>query len=193
MDSTVAIVVFSILIAVLIAIVYTPYVNLIKKKNKVQEALHSIDVQLTKRYNVIPNILTIAKKFMEHERSLIEDVTKLRLQALENASKNNNVKQQFDTDKKISDAMGKLLISVENYPQLKSDATMTTAMEDYADVEDHIAAARRFYNAAVLELNNSVEIFPSSIYAAIMGIRQMPFFEATEEERKPINAADYLK
>ena len=129
---------------------------------------------------------------MEHERSLIEDVTKLRTQALQNASKKNNIKQQFDTDQQIADAMSKILVSVENYPQLKSDATMTMAMENYREIEDHIAAARRFYNAAVLELNNSVEIFPSSLYATIMGIGKMPFFEATKKEKQEIKASDYL-
>ena len=192
-DLTSLVVVMSIIIAIVLALLYIPYVTVIKNKNKVQEALSSIDVQLKRRYDLIPNILTIAQKFMDHERSLIEDVTKLRTQALENSKKNNNIEEQFDIDKKISSVMGKLLVSVENYPQLKSDNTMTAAIDNYQDTEDHIAAARRFYNAAVLELNNSVEIFPTSLYATIMGIKKMPFFEADEAERKPINASDYLK
>ncbi|MBR6298467.1 MAG: LemA family protein [Candidatus Gastranaerophilales bacterium] len=192
-DSTQLIIALALIIPVILALLYIPYVTVIKNKNKVQEALSSIDVQLKRRYDLIPNILTIAQKFMDHERSLIEDVTKLRTQALENSKKNNNIKEQFDIDKKISSVMGKLLVSVENYPQLKSDNTMTAAIDNYQDTEDHIAAARRFYNAAVLELNNSVEIFPTSLYATMMGIKKMPFFEADEAERKPINASDYLK
>ena len=192
-DSTQLIIALALIIPVILALLYIPYVTVIKNKNKVQEALSSIDVQLKRRYDLIPNILTIAQKFMDHERSLIEDVTKLRTQAIENSKKNNNIKEQFDIDKKISSVMGKLLVSVENYPQLKSDNTMTAAIDNYQDTEDHIAAARRFYNAAVLELNNSVEIFPTSLYATMMGIKKMPFFEADEAERKPINASDYLK
>ena len=192
-NSTQLIIALALIIPVILALLYIPYVTVIKNKNKVQEALSSIDVQLKRRYDLIPNILAIAQKFMDHERSLIEDVTKLRTQALENSKKNNNIKEQFDIDKKISSVMGKLLVSVENYPQLKSDNTMTAAIDNYQDTEDHIAAARRFYNAAVLELNNSVEIFPSSLYATMMGIKKMPFFEADEAERKPINASDYLK
>ena len=192
-DSTQLIIALALIIPVILALLYIPYVTVIKNKNKVQEALSSIDVQLKRRYDLIPNILTIAQKFMDHERSLTEDVTKLRTQALENSKKNNNIKEQFDIDKKISSVMGKLLVSVENYPQLKSDNTMTAAIDNYQDTEDHIAAARRFYNAAVLELNNSVEIFPTSLYATMMGIKKMPFFEADEAERKPINASDYLK
>lgn len=192
-NSTQLIIALALIIPVILALLYIPYVTVIKNKNKVQEALSSIDVQLKRRYDLIPNILTIAQKFMDHERSLIEDVTKLRTQALENSKKNNNIKEQFDIDKKISSVMGKLLVSVENYPQLKSDNTMTAAIDNYQDTEDHIAAARRFYNAAVLELNNSVEIFPTSLYATMMGIKKMPFFEADEAERKPINASDYLK
>ena len=84
------------------------------------------------------------------------------------------------------------MVAVENYPQLKSDQTMIHAMETYNDVEEHIAAARRFYNSAVLELNNKVEIFPSSLVAAMLGIKKLEFFETSESERKPINAKDFF-
>ena len=81
---------------------------------------------------------------------------------------------------------------VENYPELKSDQAMVTAMRTYNEVEEHIAAARRFYNSAVLELNNAVEIFPSSLIAACIGVRKQEFFHAEEAARQAVNAADYL-
>ena len=166
---------------------YLIYVQLIKKKNKVKEAEGSVDVQL-KRYDLIPNILTIAKKFMEHERSLIEDITKLRTQA----AKANEMSEKIKLDNAIKGKMEQLMINVENYPQLKSDATMVQAMQTYAEVEEHIAAARRFYNSAVNELNNAVEIFPSSAIAGMLNIKAKPFFEVQENERRPINASDIL-
>ena len=172
---------------------YGIYVALIKKRNKVQEAFASIDVQLKKRYDLIPNILTIAQKFMEHERSLIEDVTKLRTEVLSLSSKYENIERKFNLDSQIADKMGQLMVAVENYPQLKSDQTMITAMQTYNEVEEHIAAARRFYNSAANDLKNAVEIFPSSVIAKMNGITAVEFFKAEEKERKAINASDFLK
>ncbi len=88
--------------------------------------------------------------------------------------------------------MGKLLISVENYPDLKSDQTMLQAMRSYNEVEAQIAAARRFYNSNVNALNNSIQIFPGSIFAKLAGIANMPFFEAEQIAHKSIDAKDYL-
>lgn len=172
---------------------YRLYVSVILKKNKVQEAFSSINVQLKKRYDLIPNILTIASKFMEHEKSLMSEITELRSQAMKLAGTLNNADEKLKLDTVIQGKMGQLLVSVENYPQLKSDQTMITAMQTYNEVEEHIAAARRFYNSAVLELNNAVEIFPSSVIAAMLGISKKEFFEVDEAETKPINASDYLK
>lgn len=178
------------LLLVVLAIIgpYLIYVQLIKKKNQVKQAEGSIDVQLKKRYDLIPNILTIAKKFMEHERSLIEDITKLRTQAA-NA---NEMSEKIKLDNAIKGKMEQLMVNFENYPQLKSDATMVQAMETYAEVEEHIAAARRFYNSAVNELNNAVEIFPSSIIAGMLNIKAKPFFEVQENERRTVNVSDIL-
>ncbi len=178
------------LLLVVLAIIgpYLIYVQLIKKKNQVKQAEGSIDVQLKKRYDLIPNILTIAKKFMEHERSLIEDITKLRTQAA-NA---NEMSEKIKLDNAIKGKMEQLMVNFENYPQLKSDATMVQAMETYAEVEEHIAAARRFYNSAVNELNNAVEIFPSSIIAGLLNIKAKPYFEIQENEKRPVNASDIL-
>ena len=178
------------LLLVVLAIIwhYLFYVQLIKKKNQVKQAEGSIDVQLKKRYDLIPNILTIAKKFMEHERSLIEDITKLRTQAA-NA---NEMSEKIKLDNAIKGKMEQLMVNFENYPQLKSDATMVQAMETYAEVEEHIAAARRFYNSAVNDVNNAGEIFRSSNIAGIFNIKQKPYFEIQENENLPVNASDIL-
>ena len=151
-----------------------------------------VDVQLKKRYDLIPNILTIANKFMEHERGLIEDITNLRTQAASIRSDANTISEKMNLDNQIANKMGQLMVNVENYPQLKSDQTMIQAMQTYSEVEEHIAAARRFYNSAVNDLNNAVEIFPSSMFAAILGITAYPFFEAEEAARNSINASDYF-
>ena len=180
-----------VIIAIIIAI-YLIYVSLIKKKNNVKEAFSSIDVQLKKRYDLIPNILFIANKFMEHERELLTNITKLRAEAAKIPADMTKAQEKIDLDSKISSMMGQLMVSVENYPQLKSDQTMMQAMQTYNEQEEHIAAARRFYNAAVKELNNAVEIFPSSLVAMIFSIKAMPFIEATETERERIDASKYF-
>lgn len=172
---------------------YMTYASVIQKKNKVMEAFRSIDVQLQKRYDLIPNILTIAQKFMEHEKGLFEEVTKLRTQALSTPADMDNMGKKIQLDSQIKGLMGQIMVAVENYPQLKSDQTMVTAQQTYNEVEEHIAAARRFYNAAVLDLNNAVEIFPSSIFAAMVGARKQEFFQADEAARKVVSAADILK
>lgn len=177
----------------IISWLYGIYVSLIKKKNKVREAMSSIDTQLQKRYDLIPNILTIAKKFMEHERGLIEDITNLRVQASALRSTQETFSEKINLDNAISSKMGQLMVNVENYPQLKSDQTMVQAMQTYSEVEEHISSSRRFYNSAVNDLNNAVEIFPSSMIAGILGISQCPFFEAEAAAKKAINAADYFK
>jgi len=182
------------IIAVILIALYLVYMTLIIKKNKVREALAGIDVQLKKRYDLIPNILFLANKFMEHERSLIEDITKLRTKASKMKSDFDNVNDKINLDNQINSKMGQLMVAVENYPQLKSDQTMVQAMQTYSEVEEHIAAARRFYNSAVLSLNNAVEILPSKWFAEKLGIKsELPYFKIEDpKERQAVSAKDFF-
>lgn len=183
-----------IVVAVLLLFVLYPmYVRLIRLKNKAKEAMSGIDVQLKKRYDLIPNILAIAQKYMEHERGLFDEITRLRSVATSISSNIDTIGKKIELDDQIALKMGQLLVNVENYPQLKADGTMMQAMQTYSEVEEHIAAARRFYNSAVNELNNAVEIFPSSLIAAMVGVKSYQFFETDEQSRQAINAGDYLK
>ena len=178
---------------IVLAWIYSIYASLIQKRNKVQEAFSSIDVQLEKRYDLIPNILAIAQKYMEHERYILEEITALRSQAKKLGKSYKNINKKIELDNQIAQRMGEFNIAVENYPELKADHTMIIAMQTYNEIEEHIAAARRFYNSATLELKNAVEIFPSSLFAVILNIKAANFFEATPSKRKAVNASDYLK
>ena len=180
-------------VVVVLLWLYGVYVSVIQKRNKVMEAFSSIDVQLKKRYDLIPNILAIAQKFMEHERGLIEDVTKLRTQATSLSDNMSDINKKIELDGEISNKMRQLIVAVENYPQLKSDETMVTAQQTYNEVEEHIAAARRFYNSAANELKNAVEIFPSSVIAMMAGVKAVDFFAAAEQERQPVSAKEFFK
>ena len=131
-----------VLLVVLIPL-YGLYVSLIQKKNKVRESMGGIDVQLKKRYDLIPNILVIANKFMEHERGLITEITQLRTQASSLRSDQDTISKKIDLDNQIATKMGQLMVNVENYPQLKSDQTMVQAMQTYSWAMRHILARRR--------------------------------------------------
>lgn len=174
---------------------YFWYVGIISKRNKAQEALSGIDVQLQKRHELIPNILKIAQRFMEQEERLLTEITALREQAAQgydNADKD-AIQQHLQASEQLQHKMGQLMIQVEAYPELKSDQTMIQAQQTYSEVEAQIAAARRFYNAAVTALNNSVQIFPGTVIASMASVTAMPFYDAPDAVTAPVNADDYLK
>lgn len=193
MSCIILIVAVLVVLLLLLIPLYTMYVSLIRKKNKVRESMGGIDVQLKKRYDLIPNILVIANKFMEHERGLITEITNLRTKVSGLRSDRDTISEKINLDNQIANKMGQLMVNVENYPQLKSDQTMIQAMQTYSEVEEHIAAARRFYNSAVNDLNNAVEIFPSSVIASALNIKAYPFFEVEETAKKSVNAADFFR
>ena len=135
---------------------------IVTRRNRVSEALAGIDVQLQQRHDLIPNVLKIARRFMEHERSLLEEITALRNSA--NAQVGSRdfaaAEQRFETEKRLDAGMGRLFALAENYPDLKSEGPMIEAQRAYSEVEANLSAARRFYNSAVGDLRNIVEIFP---------------------------------
>ena len=180
-------------LAVVAGIFYLLYVSLIQKRNRLKESASGIDVQLKKRYDLIPNLMTMAAKYMEHEKSLMEEITKLRSEAMK-VDFNVDPSKKFELDNLLSQRLNDFKLSAENYPDMKSTQTMLNAMESLNAVEEHIAAARRFYNSNVTALKNAVEIFPSSLIAKMIGIKlDMPYFEAEEAAKKSVNATEFFK
>ena len=173
---------------------YAQYVRLISVRNKVKESAADIDVQLKKRYNLIPNMLQMAAKFMEHEKSLMTELTELRTKAMANTFAG-APKEKMELESLLNQKLNDFKVSLENYPDLKSNQTMIAAMQSMNEVEEHISAARRFYNSNVNRLKNAAEIFPGNIVAAMVGVnyKDTPFFEISEAERKPVNSSDYFK
>jgi len=153
-----------------------------------------VDVQLKKRSNLIPNILKIAKKFMEHEKSLMNEIVTLREQADKSYDEGDKeaVKEHLALSEQLAGKMSGFMVKVEAYPDLKSDASMLQAQKTYNEVEEQIAAARRFYNSAVNNLNNSVQIFPGSVIANMINISEMPFYETDEASKAPVDASGFL-
>lgn len=185
-------------IAIIAAVVvlggfYLLYVSLVKKKNKVKEASSGIDVQLKKRYDLIPNLLQMASKFMEHEKDLMTEIVRLRTEAMKKDF-GGDPKAAIELANEIDARLRDFWLSVENYPDLKSNQTMLQAMQSFNEVEEHIAAACRFYNASVNDLKNAAEIFPGNLVAAMVGIKaDMPFFEAEVKEKQRVDAKEFFK
>jgi LemA protein len=175
-------------------ILYIWYATLISRRNAAREALASIDAQLRKRHDLVPNVLRLAQRFMEHERELLNSLTDLRSRAQAGYDPNDpeQVKQHLEASRGLQAGMARLFAVAEEYPDLRSSDTIVEAQQTYAEVEEHIAAARRFYNAAVASLNNAIQIFPGSMIANAAGVRPMPFYEVEESVRAPVNADDYL-
>lgn len=185
--------IFWIILGAIVILFYGIYVSLIKKKNMLKESASGIDVQLKKRYDLIPNLMTMAAKYMEHEKSMMEEIARLRSEAM-NVKFNADPAKKIELENLLSSRMNDFKLSAENYPDMKSNEAMVTAMQSLNEVEEHIAAARRFYNSNVTALKNAVEIFPSSLVAKIIGIKdEMPFFEAEESAKKEIKAGDFFK
>lgn len=188
------------LILLIVAVVilgggYFWYVSLIRRRNRAREALASVDVQLRKRHDLLPNVLKLAGRFMAHEKELMEEIVRLRTAAMQGYRPEapDEVKAHLDAEAMLQAATGRLMVAVEAYPQLRSAETMVTAQQTFTEVEGHISAARRFYNSAVADLNTAVEVFPGSVIAGLAHVRPLPFFEAEEAARAPVDVDDYLR
>lgn len=174
---------------------YGLYASIVTKRNRVAEALASIDVQLTQRHDLVTNVLSIAKRYLEHERGLMDEVTTLRTKASQSVGVKEPaaIGEKFAVENQLCAGMMRLMAVAENYPSLKSDGPMIEAQKTYEEVETNIAAARRFYNSAVGDLRNAVQIFPGALVAGLAGVGTLPpFFEAAAEDRAPVDAAAAL-
>jgi LemA protein len=176
-------------------VAYVWYATIVKRRNRVTEALAGIDVQLQQRHDLIPNVLVIARRFMEHERGLLAEITDLRAKAHQQVGERDFAKvgEKFSTEARLGQQMGQLLMLVENYPQLRSDGPMIEAQRTYAEIEANIAAARRFYNASVAALSNAVQIFPGQLLMGAAGVKSVPpSFQTVEAARTAVDASKYL-
>lgn len=183
-----------IVFGVIVIAAYIWYAVIVARRNRVDEALAGIDVQLTKRHELIPNVLTIARKFMDHEKSLLADITELRTKASANVTGGSAeaVAAKFGAADALTEKLNQLFISVEAYPELKSHQTMQTAQVTLNEVETQLAAARRFYNSAVADLNTAIEIFPGTLLAGLAHARRLPPYNAPGAHKATPVAADYF-
>lgn len=154
--------------------------HLVRLRNQAANAAGSVEVMLKKRHDLLPNLVSATQAFMSHERELFQRVTELRATALK---PNLPDGERMRAETEISRALSGILVAVENYPQLKSDATVLRLQASLNETEEQLAAARRFYNAAVTEFNTALQVFPSNLVASKLGYRPRPLFETAQGER----------
>ena len=177
------VVVIAIALAVLIGLLLvTMYNRLVRLRNRVANAWSQVDVQLRRRYDLIPNLIESVKGYAAHEREVFEDVTKARAAARDASG----VRDQADAENAVSRTLGKLLAVAENYPDLKANQNFLALQEELTGTESKIAYARQFYNDEVASLNTRIQSFPSSVIARAGSFQPREFFEIDEPARGPV-------
>lgn len=156
------------------------YNGLVGKRNRVEEAESSIDVMLTKRFDLIPNLVSTVERYMEHEQDTLAELTALRAEAMSGGLTS---ERKAEIDQEVSGALGRLMVSVESYPDLKASENFLQLQRSLNEVEEQLSAARRTYNAQVTTLNTAIESFPSNIVADMMSLERRPFYEAEAAAR----------
>ncbi|MDZ7798013.1 MAG: LemA family protein [Patescibacteria group bacterium] len=156
------------------------YNSLISKKNQVNEAWSDIDVQLKRRYNLIPNLVKTVKGYAAHEKGVFEKVTQARSQAMQAEGP----KQQGQAENMLKGALKSLFAVAENYPDLKASNNFAKLQDELTDTENKIQASRRFYNGNVRDFNTKIQVFPTNIFAKKLGFNKREFFEIAEDKAR---------
>ncbi len=182
------------LIVIIVAIVVvlfliSMYNNLVKLRNNRENAFANIDVQLKQRYDLIPQLVSTVKGYATHERELLERVTAARTAAMSATGINDKIQ----AENALSSALAGLKVSVEAYPDLKANQNFLQLQGELSDIENKLAATRRFFNSATKELNNAVQTFPANLIAGMFGFRKEPMFEIPSEERAAYDKAPEIK
>lgn len=168
-----------ILAGVLIVLVIIGYNSLVRKRNQVQNAFSTIDVMLKRRFDLIPNLVAVVKKYASHEQEVFTEVTRFR--TLNYDSLSNAEKEQFASV--FAQARDQFTVIAENYPNLKASDNFMQLQRALNETEEQLAAARRTYNASVTDYNNSVQSFPMNIVATLFGFKETILFRINEEEK----------
>ncbi len=164
---------------VLIAIAFfivLAYNSLIRKSQRVKEAWADIDVQLKRRYDLVPNLIESVKGYMVHEKEVFEKVTEARTRAMGTAGGEEKIK----AENQFTQTLKTLFAVAENYPELKANQSFIELQKELVDTEDKIQAARRFYNSNVMDYNIAIKVFPRNMLAQLFSFKAEPLFEITE-------------
>lgn len=170
------------LVLIVLAVFYVvgTYNAFIALRNSGKNAWSDIDVQLKRRHDLVPNLVETVKGYAGHEKTVLEDVTKARAQAVNSGSP----QESAEAENMLSGALKTLFAVTENYPQLKADQNFLQLQAQLSEIEDQIQAARQYYNSTVMALNTKLEMFPSNIIGSWFKIERMVFFEITENSER---------
>ena len=166
-----------VIIFALILMAVSLYNRLVKLRNNREQAFADIDVQLRQRHDLIPQLVEAVKGYMVHERGVLTEITEARA----NAMKASTINEKITAETRLSTALEGLKVSVEAYPDLKASQNFLDLQNEISDIENKIAAARRFFNSATKELNVATEVFPSNIIAPLFNFRHEPMFDLGEK------------
>ncbi len=169
-----------VIIIILLAIVLI-FNGLVSKRNRVQDAWAQIDVQLKRRYDLIPNLIQTVQGYMKYEKSVLTQVTALRSSIV-----TGSVQDRAQANNMLSQTLKSLFAVAENYPNLKADETFINLQQELENTENKISFVRTSYNDYVLDYNNAIQQFPGVVFANAMGFQKTDFFSAPEEAREPV-------
>ncbi len=165
------------------------YNNLVRMRNNRENAFANIDVQLRQRYDLIPQLVATVKGYATHEKELLQRVTEARTAAMGAT----NINDKIDADNQLTVALAGLKLQLEAYPDLKANQNFMQLQTEIADIENKLAATRRFFNSATRELNNAVQVFPSNIIAQMFGFHKEVMFEIPQTDREAMDKAPEIK
>ena len=171
-----------IVVAVIIAALWLilTYNGLVRRRYRVREAWSDIDVQLKRRYDLIPNLVETVKGYMAHERGVFEKVTEARARAMGAGTK----EEKLGAENILSNTLKTLFAVSENYPELKANQNFLSLQTELSDTENKIQAARRFYNGNIMDINTKIETFPTNLIAGMFGFKKEEFFGLESEAEK---------
>ncbi len=178
-----------VLLVLFLLYLISTYNRLIGLKNRVFETRAGMDVYLKQRADLVPNLVASVKRYMEHERELLERITFLRSRLLE--AKDD--KEKFSLEGELGRLLGRLLMVAENYPTLRANENFLELQRSLFEIEDRISASRRIYNVAVTDYNNALEMIPSNFMASLMGLQKAEWFEVEEKDRQAPNVGEMFK
>ncbi len=171
-------------VVILLIMMGSMYNSLVRLRNQVKNAWAQIDVQLKRRHDLIPNLVETAKGYMKHERGTFEAVTKAR--NLAQKAVGTGVGAQSKAEGELSSALARLLVVVENYPDLKANQNFLALQEELTSTENKIGFSRQYFNDSVLRYNNKTQVFPSNMVAGMMGFKCSEFFEVKVAEEREV-------
>lgn len=177
------------IVAVLALIVISMYNNLVKLRNNRENAFANIDVQLKQRFDLVPQLVATVKGYATHEKELLERITLARTTGMTATT----IDDKMKADNMLSSALSGLKVSVEAYPDLKANQNFLQLQGELSDIENKLAATRRYFNSATRELNNAVQTFPGNVLAGMFGFHKEAMYEIAPEDRKAVETAPKIE